>query len=416
MPPSTVIMQPTTLCNLDCAYCYLPQRRESLRMPPVVAGKVAAAVREWVRARPVEICWHGGEPLAAGREHLGRLMDCFTGTGVTHSVQTNATLVDRAWCEFLAERGVRVGVSIDGFPADNSARVDLGGRPAFDRIVRGIDLLVGARHEVSVIAVVSEPTPARARRLYAFARELGCRRLGVNIEEREGVNHRATAHDLDQTAAFWAELVRAWRDDPCVQVREIDRALGFASRALRHERPKPAAVVDPLPTVAWDGSVTLISPELAGFSSDRHGPFSCGSVLREPLDVLIARGMRAAWVREYRLGVRNCRDSCRYFEFCGGGHPSNRYFEHGRLDTTETAYCRNSKIALMEGVIRVAHHAHHDTTHTRRPPASLPGRAARPARPVAAHGHGREVGQESDLGQLEQNRRRQALGQPTHLG
>lgn len=130
--PSTVIMQPTTLCNLDCAYCYLPQRRESLRMPPVVADKVAAAVSEW--ARRVEICWHGGEPLAAGREYLGRLMDCFADTEVRHSVQTNATLVDRAWCEFLSERCVRVGVSIDGFPSDNSARVDLAGRPAFDRI------------------------------------------------------------------------------------------------------------------------------------------------------------------------------------------------------------------------------------------------------------------------------------------
>lgn len=223
------------MCNLDCAYCYLPQRRESLRVPPVVAGKVATAVREW--GRRVEICWHGGEPLAAGRECLGRLMDCFVDTEARHSVQTNATLVDRAWSEFLAERGVRVGVSIDGFPADNSARVDLAGRPAFDRIVRGIDLLVGAGHEVSLIAVVSDPTPARARRLYAFAREMSCRRLGVNIEEREGVNHRAAVQDLDQTSEFWAELLRAWRANPCVQVREIDRALGFASRPCATSAP-----------------------------------------------------------------------------------------------------------------------------------------------------------------------------------
>ncbi len=26
--PSYVIMQPTTLCNLDCAYCYLPFRAD----------------------------------------------------------------------------------------------------------------------------------------------------------------------------------------------------------------------------------------------------------------------------------------------------------------------------------------------------------------------------------------------------
>lgn len=367
--PSTVIMQPTTLCNLDCAYCYLPHRRRALRMSPVVACAVAATAHGWAGERPVEVCWHGGEPLAVGRDHLGRLMDCFAGTGVVHSLQTNATLIDPAWCDFLGERHVRVGVSIDGAQTENAARVDLAGRPAFDRIVRGIDLLVTSGQEVSVIAVVSDPTPARARRLYRFVRELGCRWLGVNIEEREGVNRRTTGQDLDQVAEFWAELLRAWRDSPLIHVREVDRALGFLSDALHREQPDPkAALIDPLPTIAWDGQVTLISPELAGFSSDRHGRFSCGSVMRDPLDALIARGLRAPWVREYRRGLRNCRTSCRYFEFCGGGHPSNRHFEHGRLDTTETAYCRNSKIALMEGMIRVAHHdvdAHRDPADAR---------------------------------------------------
>lgn len=368
--PSTVIMQPTTLCNLDCSYCYLPLRRESLRMPVTVARAVAESTRAWARSRPVEICWHGGEPLAAGRGHLGQLMDAFTDADaqVAHSVQTNATLIDQAWCEFFTERDVRVGVSIDGYPGDNAARVDLAGRAAFDRILRGIELLVDAAREVSVIAVVSDPTPERARRLHAFAAELGCTWLGVNIEEREGVNdQRPTSHDLDQTAGFWAELLRAWRDNPTVQVREIDRALGFASYALSDQPPPPGpAMIDPLPTVAWDGAVTLISPELAGFISERHGSFSCGNVLREPLDRLIDHGMGATWVQEYRRGVRNCRNLCPYVDFCCGGHPSNRHFEHGRLDPTETAHCHNSKIALMEGVIRVAHchplqHTHHAT-------------------------------------------------------
>ncbi len=34
--------------------------------------------------------------------------------GVKHSVQTNAALLDDAWCDFLLEHDVHVGVSIDG--------------------------------------------------------------------------------------------------------------------------------------------------------------------------------------------------------------------------------------------------------------------------------------------------------------
>ena len=65
--PSYVVMQPTTLCNLDCAYCYLPFRR----------GRPADAGRRWPGGRRVgqrlgadngrfSVVWHGGEPLAAG--------------------------------------------------------------------------------------------------------------------------------------------------------------------------------------------------------------------------------------------------------------------------------------------------------------------------------------------------------------
>jgi uncharacterized protein len=28
-----VVLQPTTLCNLDCPYCYLPFRKKRLEMP-----------------------------------------------------------------------------------------------------------------------------------------------------------------------------------------------------------------------------------------------------------------------------------------------------------------------------------------------------------------------------------------------
>ncbi|WP_200797601.1 radical SAM protein [Streptoalloteichus hindustanus] len=183
-------MQPTTLCNLDCSYCYLPDRRKQRIMYPTVAGRVRDAVAGWVDRGTVEVCWHGGEPLAAGRSVLGRLMDRFDGLDVVHSVQTNATLITPEWCEFFAERRVRVGVSVDGPPEDNGQRVDHSGRPAFDRIRHGIGRLAAVGLPVSVIAVVSDPTPERAGRLYTFVRELGAAWLGVNIEEREGVNTR----------------------------------------------------------------------------------------------------------------------------------------------------------------------------------------------------------------------------------
>lgn len=353
-PPDSVIMQPGTACNLDCSYCYLPFRRQHLVMSADVADAVARSVRPWTERRTVEVCWHGGEPLAVGRAHLGRLMDCFRDLDVAHGIQTNAMLISDAWCEFFAEYDVHVGVSIDGPPGDNAPRVDLQGRLAFARIMAGIEKLGEYGHDVSIISVVSDPSPERARRLYNFAVTVGAFSLGVNVEEQEGVNAASNAHDSEQVVSFWAELVRAWQANPVVRVREIDRALGYVGTVLSRDEDRSRPGVDPLPTVAYDGSVTLISPELAGFHSPRFGDFACGNVLGAPLNELIRRGVHSAWVTEFVRGVHACRDICSYFDFCGGGHPANRYFEEGRLDGTETNYCRNSKIGLMEGVLRVA--------------------------------------------------------------
>lgn len=362
--PRAVIMQPTTQClPMDCTYCYLPFRKEKRVMTVAVARAVADSANAWAADDPAfEVVWHGGEPLAAGREYLAALMAPFE--GVKHSVQTNAVLVDDAWCAFLSEHGVAVGVSIDG-PADmNSRRVTLAGRPGFRPAMRGIDRL--RRHGIpfSAIAVVSDPDPADAARFYEFFAGLGVTTLGVNVEEEEGAHRFVRETDAVRAAEFWAALADAWRADPVVRLREVQRVANFAGAVLRGRGAAPLPAVapwDPLPTVAHDGGVVMLSPELAGFTDDRFGDFTTGNVLDVGLGVLVAEAEeRTPWIAEFWDGVDACRATCPAFAFCGGGHPANRYFEHrGRMDGTRTRYCTTAKIALLEGVTRhVRAHSH----------------------------------------------------------
>ncbi|WP_184840989.1 cyclophane-forming radical SAM peptide maturase AmcB [Allocatelliglobosispora scoriae] len=349
--PSYVIMQPTSLCNLDCTYCYLPFRAENRRMTVEVAHAVAASVNIWAeQAERFSVVWHGGEPTAAGRDALAELMAPFR--GVEHHVQTNATLIDDAWCDFIVEHGIRVGVSVDGPEELNAARVDRGARPAYPRIVEGIAALRRRGIPFAALCVVTRPRPGLAGPLYAYFRELGCYALGINVEEREGVNLRDNHHPPDDVRTFWAELTGAWRADPALELRDVEWAIRYAA-ALRDGTADAVLPrrIDPIPTIAYDGSVVLLSPELAGFTAPAYGDFASGNVLATPLTELVARATEAPWIAEYLTGVEACRTSCSYFGFCGGGHAANRYFEQGRFDTTVTEHCRNSKILLMDGVL-----------------------------------------------------------------
>ena len=259
-------MQPTTLCNLDCAYCYLPFRSADQRMPVEVAAAVAAGVDSWARTGRFSVVWHGGEPLAAGRDHLAALFAPF-GAGVEHHVQTNATLIDDAWCEFFVAHQVRVSVSVDGPRARNGDRVTRGGKPAYDRILKGIAAL--RRHGIpfSALCVVGDPRPGVAAELYGYFLELGCEVLGINVEELEGVNTRANRHAAADVTVFWAELVaRVAHAIPRIHLREVEWCLRYAGAVLDGTADEVLPrQLDPIPTIAHDGSVVLLSPELAGF-------------------------------------------------------------------------------------------------------------------------------------------------------
>ncbi|MEO3745128.1 cyclophane-forming radical SAM peptide maturase AmcB [Plantactinospora sp. B5E13] len=354
--PSYVVMQPTTLCNLDCAYCYLPLRSADRRMPVPVAEAVAAPVNRWADQGRFSVVWHGGEPLAAGREHLGALLAPFQ-PAVEHHVQTNATLIDDAWCEFLVEHRIRVSVSVDGPRDRNAERVTRGGRPSYDRIMAGVEALRRNGITFSALCVVSRPEAGLATELYDYFLDLGCDVLGINIEETEGVNTRRNTHRADRVSGFWAELVAAWRRDPRIHLREVEWSLRYAAAVLdgTDDQVLPRQL-DPIPTIGHDGSVVLLSPELAGFSHPDYGDFSSGNVLRTALPDILAAATGTPWVAEFLSGVESCRAHCPYFGFCGGGHAANRYFEHGRFDGTETDHCRNSKIRLLEGVLDHARH------------------------------------------------------------
>src|SRR4051812_40841601 len=64
-PLGLVILQSTGFCNIDCAYCYLPDRANSRqKMDLSTVAQVARLIFDCPLTKgKVEIVWHAGEPL-----------------------------------------------------------------------------------------------------------------------------------------------------------------------------------------------------------------------------------------------------------------------------------------------------------------------------------------------------------------
>nr|WP_238355680.1 cyclophane-forming radical SAM peptide maturase AmcB [Kribbella sandramycini] len=341
-------MQPTSLCNLDCSYCYLPDRKRQALMSTAVADACAVSVRRQASVHPVDVVWHGGEPTTTPFEHFRALVESFeplrSSSLVKHGIQSNGTLIDSRWCDLFKHYDFDVGISVDGPPWANRDRVNWRGTESFTQARRGMERLQSAGIDFTVICVVTPATIGHAEELVDFFGAIGCASVGFNIEEEEGAGRPA----VQESAAyeFWRAVLRHREAGGDLRVRELDRLNDFlAARVGAGDGPRRP--FDPIPTVAYDGDTVLLSPELLGIKDAKYADFLAGNVLRTPLSQMIAESGRLAYVREFEEALGKCATGCDYFAFCGGAQAGNRYFEHGSLTIAETAYCRNTRQSLV---------------------------------------------------------------------
>jgi uncharacterized protein len=172
------------LCNLDCKYCFYLEKEkmypanERFRMSDEMLERY---IREYIGSQDVpevSFAWQGGEPTLMGVDFFRRVVElqaCHAGgKRITNALQTNGTLLDDEWCEFLAENQFLVGLSVDG-PAElhDFYRVDKRGAPSFERVMRGLGFLKKHAVEFNTLTVVNAANSKHPLAVYRFLKEIG---------------------------------------------------------------------------------------------------------------------------------------------------------------------------------------------------------------------------------------------------
>jgi uncharacterized protein len=150
-------------CNLDCSYCYYKTHKKTFSWDCSLKFKILYDIVEYVRQTKysIKLCWHGGEPMLAGSEFFEEVVN-MTDTlqerygipkhRIHHTIQTNATLLNQKWCDFLKNNNIGIGISFDIIESvQNNQRSN-----SYNKVVKAINLLNENKISFVVNSVLSQ--------------------------------------------------------------------------------------------------------------------------------------------------------------------------------------------------------------------------------------------------------------------
>ncbi len=169
-------------CNLDCAYCFFLDKEvlypgSKFRMDEEMLERYLRQLIESHQAQEVNIAWQGGEPTLMGLDFYRKALELaekYRRPGMTflHTMQTNGTLLDDEWAAFFKEHNFLIGISLDGPRRLHDVyRVDKGGRPTFEHVMRGVRFLQKHQVEFNVLTTVNRVNGDHPLEVYRFLRD-----------------------------------------------------------------------------------------------------------------------------------------------------------------------------------------------------------------------------------------------------
>lgn len=353
-PISLVILQATSFCNLNCDYCYLPDRQSK----KVFNLDLIEPIFKNIFSSPLlkdnfAVCWHAGEPLAVpisfyeqAIAKINQVAEQYNHQNIhfDQDLQTNATLINQAWCDLFIKHDFQLSVSLDGpdfiHDAHRKTRKGLGTHAG---TMRGIKQLQKNNLDFFTIAVLTKESLDHPEEMFNFFWDNGITEVGFNVEEVIGINRSSSLKGSEMEARFRNFMSEFW--DLVVQkngefkLREFEEVCGViysGGRFDQNELNTPFSVIN----IDTQGNFCTFDPELLGAKAQKYGDFILGNILHDTFESVCYTEKFQHLYGDVNAGVDMCRSTCEYFGLCAGGSVSNKCWENGTARSSETMACK----------------------------------------------------------------------------
>lgn len=350
-----IVLQPTSLCNLNCSYCYVPNRKDKTKMSFEILETVfKKTLSSKSVAQNIEFLWHAGEPLTVGLDYFKQAVMLqkkhnTLNKKITNTIQTNGTLINENWCKFFKENLFNIGLSIDG-PSylHDEIRVTWSDKPSLKKALKGAKMLQSHGIQPGVVCVLTNKSLDYPSEIFHFFKENNLNWIGFNVEEIEHVNSSSSLNKeketLERFTNFISLFYELWKQNiKTFNVREFSDIIS----SIRQKQSNLNFTRNPLETqkggiLTFDkyGNISPYSPEFSGVKSDRYKDFIIGNIKINSIEDVFYSNSYELISESVKKSTQSCKSTCEYYDLCGGGFLSNKFFENGQIESTETTTCK----------------------------------------------------------------------------
>lgn len=337
------------ICNLDCKYCFYLEK-ESL-YPKVDKWAMRAEVlesfiRQYIEAHDtpvVNFAWQGGEPTLLGVEYFRNLVliqkKYANGKRIQNAFQTNGVLLNDEWAAHFKENNFLIGLSIDG-PRElhDTYRVDKGGQPTFDKVMRGIETLKRNGVEFNTLTTVQAGNADHPLEVYRFLKANGSGFMQfIPIVER--MAHQVTSDGLQLISPDFAGAARVapWSVEP----QQFGRFLcAIFDEWVRQDVGRYYVQLFDVSLEMWTGmeaSLCVFRKQCGGALAIEHSGdlYSCdhfvypqnrlGNIMESPLEALAGSEQQRAFGEAKETALPEYCRHCDVRFACNGECPKHRF-------------------------------------------------------------------------------------------
>lgn len=328
-------------CNLSCTYCYQEGRLGSGRfMDEATLDRILSELAANT-AGTMHLLWFGGEPTLTGRRRfvdaLERAARAFEGRPLFHGLQTNATLIDDAWAEILAEHKFAVTASLDG-PAwlHDAQRPSRKGAGSHADTMAGIRALQARGVQPRVSAVITPRSLPHAEELVDWFADSGLPEVDFVPSTRFHGGRFEVEVGAEAYAAFLVRVMERW-----LSLGRSDFRVRFLAELARKMAGQQAhyckleGICSHYVSFGWNGDVYPCD-EFSGVPGYR-----LGNIHERDLGEIMSSEVAREHFREWG-GVPKACGECRWLNLCRGGCPWERKLT-GSLENP-TILCEALKI------------------------------------------------------------------------